>query len=107
AVIPARAGRPGRHHTHRLVVDAFDLVGVAVLPRGDAVSLRPGIGVALALEADEHGGRGVRVRLGIAAVLVLTDPEIERVAGHERLDAAPAGRAAGFGPAGANFKSRG
>ncbi len=31
---------------------------------------------------------------GIAAVLVLADPQIERVAGHERLDAAPARRAA-------------
>ncbi len=33
------------------------------------------------------------MRLGIAAVLVLADPEIERVAGHERLDAAPSDRA--------------
>ena len=34
------------------------------------------------------------MRLGIAAGLVLADPEIEAVAGHERLDAAVAGRAA-------------
>ena len=93
-VIPARAARRRRHHADRLVVDALDLARFAVLPRRHAVPLRPGVGVALALEADEHRGRGVRVRLGIAAVLVLADPEIERVAGHERLDAAEAGRAA-------------
>src|SRR5262249_15902040 len=57
------------------------------------VSLRPRIGVALALQADQHGGRCMGVGLGIAAVLVLSDPEIERVAGHERLDPPPAGRA--------------
>ena len=34
------------------------------------------------------------MRLGIAAVLVLADPEIEAIAGHERLDPAVAGRAA-------------
>jgi hypothetical protein len=34
------------------------------------------------------------MRLGVAAVLVLGDPEIERVAGHKRLDAAVAGGAA-------------
>ena len=34
------------------------------------------------------------MRLGIAADLVLADPEIERIAGHERLDAPPSDRAA-------------
>ena len=33
------------------------------------------------------------MRLGIASGLVLADPEIERIAGHERLDAPPARRA--------------
>ena len=32
--------------------------------------------------------------LGVAAVLVLADPEIKGIAGHERLDPAVAGRAA-------------
>src|SRR6478672_8532501 len=90
-VIPARPAGGRRHHPHRLIVDAFDLVAVALFPGSDAVPLRPGIGVALALEADQHGGRCVRVRLGITAVLVLPDPEIKRVAGHERLDATPPG----------------
>ena len=87
-VVPARAAGRRRHHADRLVVDALDLVGMAVLPGRQAVAFRPGVGVALALEADQHRRRGVRVRLGIAAVLVLADPEIERVAGHERLAAA-------------------
>ena len=34
------------------------------------------------------------MRLRIMAVLVLADPQIESIAGHERLDAAQAGRAA-------------
>ena len=34
------------------------------------------------------------MRLGITAVLMLRDPQIEGVAGHERLDPAVAGRAA-------------
>src|SRR5262245_1957846 len=90
-VIPARPAGGRRYHPDRLVVDALDLVAMAVFPGSDAVTLRPGIGVALAREADQHGRRRVRVRLGITAVLVLPDPEIERVAGHERLDATPAG----------------
>ena len=93
-VEPARAAGRRRHHAERLVVDALDLLGLAVLPRRHAVPLRPGVGVAVALQADQHGGRGVGVRLGIAADLVLADPQIEGVAGHERLDAAPADRAA-------------
>ena len=86
--------RRRRHHADRLVVDALDLALLAVLPRRDAQALRPRVGVALALEADQHRRRSVRVRLGIAAVLVLPDPQIEHVAGHERLDTAEAGRAA-------------
>src|SRR5262249_61065767 len=78
-VVPARAARRRRHHAHRLVVDALDLVGMAVLPRGDAVALGPSISVALALQADQHRRRSMRVRLGVAAVLVLADPKIERV----------------------------
>src|SRR5262249_2538634 len=73
---------------------AQHLVGLAVPPRRGAERLRPGIGVALALDADQHRGRGVLVRLGIAAGLVLADPQIEAVAGHERLDPAGARPAA-------------
>src|SRR5262249_24210693 len=69
-VVPARAAGGRRHHADGLVVDALDLVGMAVLPGSDAVSFRPGIGVALALQADQHGGRCMGVSLGIAAVLV-------------------------------------
>src|SRR5262249_35386917 len=89
-VIPPRPAGGRRHHSHRFVVDALDLVAMALLPRRDAVALRPDSGVALGIEADQRGGRRVRVRLGIAAVLVLPDPQIKRVAGHERLDATPA-----------------
>src|SRR4051794_13727747 len=53
-VIPARAARRRRYHSHRLVVDALDLVSVSILPRSDAVSFRPGVGIALACEADQH-----------------------------------------------------
>src|SRR5262245_2099484 len=90
-VEPAGAAGRCRDHADRLVIDALDLGGLAVLPRRHAGALRPRIGVALALEADENGGRRVGVRLGIAAVLVLADPQIKHVAGHERLDAAEAG----------------
>src|SRR5262249_58879809 len=65
-------------------------------PRRGAERFRPCIGVAPALDADKHGGGGVLVRLGIAAGLVLAYPEIEAIAGHERLDPAVAGRAAGI-----------
>src|SRR5208282_562551 len=75
-------------------VDALDLGGLAVLPRRQPELLRPSVSVALALDANEHRRGGVGMRLGIMAVLVLADPQIEGVAGHERLDAAPAGRAA-------------
>src|SRR5262252_5691745 len=63
-----RAARCRRHHADGLVVDALDLVGMAVLPGRDAVAFGPGIGIALALEADQHRRRRVRMRLGIAAV---------------------------------------
>src|SRR5438552_12550679 len=93
-VVPARAAGRSRHHANRLVVDAPDLVGLTVLPRSDAASFRPGIGVALSFETNQHRGRGVRVRLGVTAVLVLPDPEVKGVARHERLDSPPARRAA-------------
>src|SRR3979409_1508654 len=51
-VVPARAARRRRHHADRLVVDALELVGMAVLPRGHAVAFRPRVGIALALQAD-------------------------------------------------------
>src|SRR5262245_45916696 len=93
-VKPARAARRRRHHAELGVVDALDLSSLAVLPRRHAAAFRPSVGVTVGFQADQHGRRSVRVRLGIAADLVLADPEIERVAGHERLDPAPADRAA-------------
>src|SRR5262249_24483695 len=84
--LPGAAARRRRDQPDRLVVLAPHLVGLAVPPRRGAERFRPGIGVALALDADQHGGGGVLVRLGIAAGLVLADPQIEAVAGHERLD---------------------
>src|SRR5204863_55264 len=65
-VVPARAAGRGAHHPDRLVVDALHFVHAAVLPRRDAQPLGPGIGVALALDADEHRGRGVDVSLRVA-----------------------------------------
>src|SRR3954469_11159107 len=92
-VVPARAAWGRGDHAAELVVDALDLIAFAFLPRVHAVPLRPGVGVALAGQADEHRRRGVRMRLGVAPHLVLADPEIELVVGHEGLDAAPTGRA--------------
>src|SRR5215203_6665052 len=91
---PARATWSRRHHPDRLIVDTLDQVGLAVLPWRDARVLGPGVGVALPPQTNQHRRGGVRVSLGIAAVLVLGDPEVERVAGHERLHPAIAGRAA-------------
>src|SRR5580704_7562710 len=70
-VVPARPAGCRRDEADRLVVDALDEMALAVLPRIDAGMLRPRVGVALALDADEDGGRGVGVRLGVATVLVL------------------------------------
>src|SRR5580692_11545676 len=67
-VIPARAAGRRRHHANRLVVDAFDLVHLAVFPRRQAEALGPGVGVALALDADQHRRRGVGVRFRVMAV---------------------------------------
>src|SRR5262249_6902147 len=93
-VKPARPAGRRRYHADRLVIDALDLVPLAVLPRRKPEMLWPGIGVALVLDADQHRRRSVRVRFGIVPVLVLTDPKIKCIAGHERLDATPARRAA-------------
>src|SRR5262249_59850147 len=92
---PVAAHRRSGNETDRLVILAQDLVRPAVPPGRGAQRFRPCIGVDLALDADKHGGRGVLVRLGIAAGLVLAYPEIEAIAGHERLDPAVAGRPAG------------
>src|SRR4051812_47089634 len=93
-VVPARPSRGRRDHAHRLVIDALDLPLLAVLPGVDAEPLGPGVSVAFALETDQDGRTGMRMGFRVAAILVLADPEIERVAGHEGLDAPPAGRAA-------------
>src|SRR5262249_3924103 len=106
-VDPVAAHGRRRDQPDRLVVLAQHLVGLAVPPRRGAERFRPGIGVALALDADQDGGGGVLVRLGIAAGLVLADPQIEAVGGHERLDPAVAGRAAGVGRAGGGGEREG
>src|SRR6185437_15508007 len=66
-VVPACAAWRRRDEANRLVVDALDLVLMSVRPRIDAAPLRPGVGVALALDADQHRRAGVCVRLGVAA----------------------------------------
>src|SRR4051812_17105718 len=76
-MLPPRAAGCRRDHADGLVIDALDLILVTILPRCYAQALGPSVGVALALDADEDGGRGVRMRFGIAPVLVLADPEIE------------------------------
>src|SRR5262249_61106621 len=64
-VVPVAAHRRRRDEPDRLVILAQHLVGLAVPPGRGAERLRPGIGVALALDADEHGGGGVLVGLRI------------------------------------------
>ena len=93
-VVPAIAAGRRRDHADRLVIETADLIGISVLPRLLAAALRPAIGIALALEADQNRRRRMRMRLRIAAVLMLADPEVEAIIGHERLDAAVADRAA-------------
>src|SRR6185369_13884986 len=93
-VKPVAAHRRRADEPDGLVVLPSHLVALAVLPRLLAEMRRPRVGVAFARQADEYRGRAVRVRLGVAAVLVLADPEIKTVAGHVRLDAAITGRAA-------------
>src|ERR1051326_1856957 len=91
-VIPVAAHRRGGDEPDRLVILPLDEFGLAVLPRRGAERFRPCVGVAPALDADQDRRRGVLVRLGIAAGLVLADPQIKAVLGHRRLDAAGAGR---------------
>src|SRR5262249_57165931 len=87
--------RPRRPDPGRLIFLPQNPVGLAVPPRRDAERLGPGVGVALALDADEHGRGGVLVGFRVAPGLVLADPQVEAIATHGRLDAAVAGRAAG------------
>src|SRR5581483_9877283 len=85
-VEPVAAHRGGRDEADRLVIDALHLVGLARLPRVLTDRSRPGVAVALAGQADEHRRRGMRMRLGVAAGLMLADPGIEAIARHRRLD---------------------
>src|SRR5262249_14585965 len=92
---PAAAHGRGRDQADRLVLLAQDLVRLASVPGGRAERLRPRVGVAFAFDADQHGGGGVLMRFRIAAGLVLADPEVKAIAGHERLDPAETGPAPG------------
>src|SRR5579862_1877387 len=93
-VVPVPAHRRRRDEADRLIILAQDFVGLAVLPRRGAERFWPCVGVALALDANEHCGRGVLMRFRITAGFMLTDPQIKSVLRHRRLDAAVAGRAA-------------
>src|SRR5580704_10027062 len=81
-VIPVAAHGRGRHEADWFVVLALDELRFAVLPRHGAERFRPCVGVTLALDADENGGRGVLMRLRVPAGLVLADPEIKAVLCH-------------------------
>src|SRR5688572_29070988 len=93
-MVPVAAHRRGGDNADRLIILPQHLVAVTVFPWGHAQRFGPGIGVALALDRDQHRGRMVLVRLGIAAGLVLADESVEAVAAHVRLDPAIARRAA-------------
>ena len=93
-VEPVAAIRRRGDEADRLVILPVDIFRLAVLPRRHAVAARPGVGVALALEANEDRRRHVRVRLRIAPGLVLADEAVEHVVRHAGLDALVAGRAA-------------
>src|SRR3984893_15470495 len=88
----AAVGRSG-NETYGLVVLAIDLIGLAVLPRGHPDRAWPSVGIALALDAHEHGRRHVGVGLGITAGDVLPDKSVEHVGRHVRLHPLVAGRA--------------
>src|SRR5215218_11462163 len=88
----ATIGRGG-NESDRFVILPVDVLRLAILPWSHAVAARPSISVALALEADENGGRHVRVRLRVAPGLVLADEAVEHVVGHAWLNPQVAGRA--------------
>src|SRR5207237_2951621 len=81
----------GGDKPHRLVILAKYLIRLAVLPRRHPDRPRPGIGVALAPQTDEHRGRQVRVAIRIPAGFVLPDKTVEYIVRHIRLDAQIAG----------------
>src|SRR5688572_30644771 len=93
-MVPVAAHRRGGDDADRLIILSQHLVAVTVFPWSHAQRFRPSIRVALALDRNQHRGRMVLVRLGIAAGLVLPDESVEAVAPHVRLDAAIARRAA-------------
>src|SRR5436309_2704087 len=74
-------------HTDGLIVLPLNQFGLAGFPRPCSQGAGPGVSIAFALEADEHGGRTVGVSFRVAAVFVLSDPKIKAIAGHVRLDA--------------------
>src|SRR5262245_54306153 len=63
SVKPVAAHRRRTDHSHRLVVLTSDFFRRAFLPWMGAQLGRPGIGVALAAKANEHGGGTMGMRL--------------------------------------------
>src|SRR5215470_2276907 len=86
---PACATGRRRHHADRLVIDAFDVVALAILPGREPQMLRPGVSVAFAFDADQHRRGRMCVRLRIVTVLVLPDPKVKSISSHERFDTPP------------------
>src|ERR1700757_2932930 len=77
-----------------LVILPVNLIALAVLPGRHPDRPRPGIGVALAFDADQYRRGHVRVGLRITAGNVLTDKPIEHVACHIRFHPLVSRRAA-------------
>src|SRR5207247_2423146 len=74
-------------HADGFIILPLNQFGLAGFPRPCSQGAGPGVSIAFALEADEHGGRTVGVSFRVAAVFVLSDPKIKAIAGHVRLDA--------------------
>src|SRR5690348_18326840 len=90
-VKPARAAGRGRHHANRLVIDTFDVIALAVLPRRQSQMLRPSVSVAFAFDEDQHRRRCMRVSVRIVTVLGLPVPKVDRIAAYKGFDAPPSG----------------
>src|SRR4051794_3083719 len=81
-VEPVARHRRRRHHAAEFVILPHHLVALAGFPRTRPEAFRPGVGVALALHADQDRGALVAMRLGVSARLVLADPQMETLRAH-------------------------